>query len=171
MSLSRRRLLRSALPLAPGLAVTLGLPWPALAEPTPGKGRIVLTVQAQGGKPVDFDMAAVEALPQHSFRTSTPWYPQPVSFTGPLLRDVLAAAGARGQTLRAVALNDYKVELPASDAARFEVIVARLLDGRPMPVRERGPLFIVYPFDTSAELKSERYYSRSAWQLRRIEVS
>lgn len=170
MPVSRRHLLRSAAHLA-----GLSLPLAALAQQAPAsaptKGRTVLTVLPPGGAAVDFDMAALEALPQQTFRTSTPWYPKPVSFTGPLLRDVLAAAGARGQTLRAVALNDYKVELPIADAARFDVIVARLLDGKPMPVRERGPLFIVYPFDTSVELKSEKYYSRSAWQLRRIEVS
>jgi len=72
--------------------------------------------------------------------------------------------------LRAVALNDYKIEIPAEDAAKHDMIVALLLDGKPMPVREKGPLFIVYPFDSSADLRSERYYSRSAWQLRTIEV-
>lgn len=165
MNTSRRRLLRHVLHLAPAAALV-----PRWSAAQTARGRTVLTVQAPGRPAADFDMAALERLPQHSFRTSTPWYPQPVSFTGPLLRDVLAAAGARGKTLRAVALNDYKVDLPAEDAARFDVIVARLLDGQPMPVRERGPLFIVYPFSTSAELQSEKYYSRSAWQLRRIEV-
>ncbi|MCR5867470.1 molybdopterin-dependent oxidoreductase [Aquincola sp. J276] len=171
MDHSRRRLLRHALHLLPVAALAPPASR-AQTEATPGArpGRTVLTVQAAGRSAVDFDMAALERLPQRSFRTSTPWYPQPVSFTGPLLRDVLAAAGVRGRTLRAVALNDYKVDLPADDAARFDVIVARLLDGQPMPVRERGPLFIVYPFSTSAELQSEKYYSRSAWQLRRIEV-
>ena len=43
-------------------------------------------------------------------------------------------------------------------------------DGKAMPVRDKGPLFIIYPFDRSEELRSERYYGRSAWQLRRIEV-
>lgn len=178
MNSQRRRLLRHAFQLAPavGLAPWLGLTGgaaraqaaaPASAATT---GRPVLTVQAAGQAGVDFDMAALERLPQRSFTTATPWYPKPVQFTGPLLRDVLAAAGVRGRTLRAVALNNYKVDLPADDASRFDVIVARLLDGRPMPVRERGPLFIVYPFGSSAELQSEQYYSRSAWQLRRIEV-
>jgi hypothetical protein len=83
---------------------------------------------------------------------------------------VLAAAGAKGALLRAIALNDYKIEIPAGDADKFDMIVARLLDGQPMPVREKGPLFIVYPFDSSADLRSERYYSRSAWQLRTLEV-
>jgi hypothetical protein len=39
-----------------------------------------------------------------------------------------------------------------------------------MAVREKGPLFIIYPFDSAPELKNARYYSRSAWQLKAIEV-
>lgn len=39
-----------------------------------------------------------------------------------------------------------------------------------MPVRDRGPLFVIYPFDSQSELRNAIYYSRSAWQLRSIEV-
>jgi hypothetical protein len=137
-------------------------------------GKVVLTINGKLGNGaeghVDFDMAMLEKLPQHSFTTATPWYPQAKTFTGPLLRDVLAAAAAKGTTLRFVALNDYKIDMPAEDADRYGVIVARLLDGQPMAVREKGPLFVVYPYDSKAELRSERYYSRSAWQLRTIDV-
>jgi hypothetical protein len=138
-------------------------------------GKVVLTITGKVGTPnagakADFDMAMIEKLPQHSFTMTTPWYPEAKTFTGPLLRDVLAAAAAKGTALRAVALNDYKIDIPAEDADRYDVIVARLLDGKPMPIRDKGPLFIVYPFHTSAELRSERYYSRSAWQLRTLEV-
>ena len=49
-------------------------------------------------------------------------------------------------------------------------VLARLLDDKPMPVRDKGPLFIIYPFDADETLRSERYYSRSAWQLKVIEV-
>ena len=83
---------------------------------------------------------------------------------------MLAAAGAKGTALRAVALNDYKVEIPVEDALRHKVLMATRLDGQPMPVRDKGPLFIIYPYDESADLRSERYYSRSAWQLRTLEV-
>ena len=74
-------------------------------------------------------------------------------------------------TLRAVAQNDYTVELPVEDATRYPVVVARLFDDRPMPVRDKGPLFIIYPFDSDERLRSERYYSRSAWQLKAIDVA
>jgi hypothetical protein len=90
--------------------------------------------------------------------------------TGPLLRSVLEAAGAKGSKLTAVALDNYKVEIPFEDAAAQQVIVARLMDGKPMAIRNRGPLFIIYPFDSSKELQTEKYYFRSAWQLSQLVV-
>jgi hypothetical protein len=163
--LALRQCLAAAALLATGAARALDAP----------KGKVVLSVVGQVGTTnvegrADFDMAMLEALPQHSFTTSTPWFKEPRRFSGPLLRDVLAASGAKGTGLRAVALNDYKVEIPVDDALRHKVLMATRLDGQPMPVREKGPLFIIYPYDESADLRSERYYSRSAWQLRTLEI-
>ena len=138
-------------------------------------GPVVLTVSGSVLKPNDgkaahFDMAMLERLPQLSFSTRTPWYAEARKFTGPLLRDVLSQAGAKGSMLRAVALNDYWVEIPIDDALRHDVIIARLLDDKPMAVRDKGPLFVIYPFDARPELRNPVYFSRSAWQLRSIEV-
>lgn len=151
----------------------LGAGW-AVALDKPN-GEVVLTISgkvtaANAGSRAVFDMAMLEKLPQHSFTTQTPWHAGPTRFTGPLLRDVLAAAGAKGSKLVAVALNDYKTDIPFSDAAEYEVIVARLLNDKPMPVRDKGPLFIIYPFDSKAELKAETFYNRSAWQLHQLRV-
>ncbi len=150
-------------------------PWApayALERPT---GPVVLTVAGRlrltnEGDRSDFDMAMLEALPQTSFSTRTPWYPQARRFTGPLVRDVMAAVGAQGTTLRLIALNDYRVDMPMDDVQRHDVVLARLLDDRPMAVRDKGPLFVIYPFDARPELRSAAYYARSAWQLRTIEV-
>ncbi len=152
--------------LALGLLLFSACAW-ALDKPT---GPVVLTIEGgisetnQGNK-AQFDMQMLEKLPQRSFTTRTPWYPDAVTFTGPLLRDVIAAAGGKGSKITAVALNDYKTEIPFDDIHRHDAVVARLMNNRPMPVREKGPLFIVYPFDTKAELRSELYYNRAAWQL------
>ncbi|MFC7692861.1 hypothetical protein ACFQY5_28160 [Paeniroseomonas aquatica] len=43
-------------------------------------------------------------------------------------------------------------------------------DGNYLTIRDKGPLFIVYPYDTNAELRSPRYYGRSAWQVARLVV-
>jgi hypothetical protein len=165
---TRRTLIGAAGALALGTLRTAG----ALERPA---GRVVLTIEGRvripnHGAQADFDMAMLARMPQTSFTTRTPWYAKPRKFTGPLLRDLLAAAGAQGTTLRAIALNDYQVELPADDAMRFDVIVARLLDDAPMAVRDKGPLFMIYPFDAQPELRNPVHYSRSAWQLRTIEV-
>lgn len=168
--ISRRHFLMTAVAVPAPLSVLA-----AEAVLDKPKGRVILTLSGlvertnAPGK-AEFDMDMLAALPQHSYTTQTPWYPQPRKFTGPLLRDVLAAAGAKGSKLLAVALNDYKVEIPAEDAQRRDVLMARLLDDKPMPIRDKGPLFIVYPFHTDEELRSERYYSRCAWQLKSLEV-
>ncbi len=117
-----------------------------------------------------FDMAMLERLPQTSFQTQTPWWGQAHKFTGPLLRDVLQAVGANGSIIEARALNDYRVTIPVEDAQRYDVIVARLMDDKPMPLRDKGPLFIIYPFDRHPELRSSLYYGRSAWQLKRLDL-
>jgi hypothetical protein len=49
-------------------------------------------------------------------------------------------------------------------------IVAFARNGAPMPLRDKGPLWIVYPYDSNPDYQSELIYSRSIWQLDRIEV-
>jgi hypothetical protein len=136
---------------------------------------VVLTISGQvgvanAGKTAVFSMEMLAKLPQHKVFTKSPWYPAGAEFTGPLLRDVLAAAGAKGVKIVAVALNDYKTDIPFDDVVQHDVILARLMNGKPMPVREKGPLFVVYPLDSKPELQSQVYYNRSAWQLARLIV-
>jgi hypothetical protein len=70
----------------------------------------------------------------------------------------------------AIALNDYTSEVPIEDFARYHTILALKRDGEYMPVRDKGPLFIVYPYDSNPELKSQKFYSRSVWQVTRLVV-
>jgi len=138
-------------------------------------GKVILTISGKVGErnaadAAQFDLAMLKKLPQHSFTTMTPWGKSPIKFTGPLLRDVFAAAKASGSTIKAAALNDYQTSIPFSDAGKFDVILAHQMDDKDIPVRTKGPLFIVYPYDTSAELRSVQFYERSAWQLKSMTV-
>ena len=164
-----RRLCFSAL-----TALTLGVALPAAAL-QPATGKVILTISgnvAEKNTPTAaaFDLAMLEKLPQHSFTTMTPWEKQPIKFSGPLLRDVLAAAKATGTTIKAVALNDYQSSIPLDDAQKFDVILAHKMNDAAIPVKTKGPLFIVYPYDTKAELRSSVYYERSAWQLKSLTI-
>jgi hypothetical protein len=117
-----------------------------------------------------FDDALLDALPQKSFVTETPWTKGPVKFTGPLLSDVLKAVNASGVNIKALALNDYKVNIPVEDTRKFGIILARQMDGKMLTVRDKGPLFVMYPFEQFPELKTSVYFSRCIWQLQSISV-
>lgn len=117
-----------------------------------------------------FDRGMLEALGTVSIETKTPWHRDTVKFEGVTLNKLLERVGATGSLITAVALNDYSVEIPVSDFEKFGTILALKRDGEYMPVRDKGPLFIVYPYDAYPELKSQIYYGRSAWQVAKLIV-
>jgi hypothetical protein len=156
---------------------TLPMQWVGAFElpPAAPKGQVLLTVNGNIGvkntpDAAAFDADLLDALPQKSFVTATPWYKEPAKFTGPLLRDVLQALKASGTSIKATALNDYKVSIPMQDVLKYDVILARQVDGKFISVREKGPLFVIYPFDSAAELKNLTYFNRSIWQLKALSV-
>lgn len=153
---------------ASALAATAAL---ALDAPT---GPVVLTVKGQisntnAGDTAQFDMAMLEKLKGRKGEMETPWTEGKVTFEGPLLREVLNAVGASGSSLKVRALNDYAADVPADDA-KLDTILATRLDGKPMSIRDKGPLMLVYPFDLDPDLYNEKYFSRSVWQIKEIEV-
>jgi hypothetical protein len=133
---------------------------------------VILTIdgQVKGGAAQDFSVRQLETLGMTTIETSTPWHNGKVRFEGVPLQRLIEHVGASGKTAAVLALNNYRTEIPLSDFARYPVILAVKKDGAYMPVSDKGPLFIVYPFDMSKELKNELFYSRSAWQVRRITI-
>jgi hypothetical protein len=117
-----------------------------------------------------FDRAMLEALGLITIETTTPWHEGKVKFEGVSLDKLMKQVGASGQRVVVVALNDYSTEIPMEDFAKFNVILAIKRNGEYMPVRDKGPLFIMYPFDSNPDLQSQTYYARAAWQVARIDV-
>ena len=143
-----------------------------LSQPGP---QPILTVSGKIGVvnkngSAQFDRAMLEALGTVSFSTHTPWYKDPVTFEGVPLVRLLDLLEVHGDTLIAVALNDYTTEIPITDAAKYGPILALKRNGEYMPVRDKGPIFIVYDYDSNSDLRSQKFYSRSAWQVTRIEI-
>jgi len=139
------------------------------------KGDSILEIAGQIGvtnKPgvALFDREMLEAIGIEKVVTTTPWHKGKVTFEGPSLAKLLQTVQANGSSVRVVALNDYAVTIPMDDFARHGVILAMKRDGQYMPIRDKGPLFVIYPYDSNAELKQQMYYARSAWQVKRIEV-
>lgn len=139
------------------------------------QGEVVLTVtgaisQTNSGDGAVFDMEMLQALPAESFATSTIWTEGESEFTGVPLVALLDAVGAEGRVVRATAINDYAIEIPVADAVPGGPIVAYARDGAPMSLRDKGPLWVVYPYDANPDYQSETIYSRSIWQLDRLEL-
>jgi len=162
--------------LFPALALVVATALPAwaqsLAEP---EGEVILTVSGaldvtNVGGTAQFDLEMLEALDATTFETSTIWTEGTHSFTGVSLDTLLERLGVEGETLRATAINDYAVDIPVSDAVEGGPILAYRMDGETMSVRDKGPLWVIYPYDASSDYRSEVTYSRSIWQLDRIEV-
>jgi hypothetical protein len=138
-------------------------------------GRIILRVEGaigvrNDGDSAAFDRAQLEAFPQVTVRTETPWTDGVVEFRGPLARAVLHAAGASGTSVQATAINDYTVEIPITDFESHDVILAIARDGEAMRVRDRGPIWVIYPWGEHEELRTEVYHGRSIWQLSTLVV-
>lgn len=144
----------------------------ALAGTALAAGPVVLSVEGriEGGTARDFTIADLEEIGMSSVTTSTPWHDKVVTFEGVRLADLMAHVGAAGQMIEGVALNNFYAEIPLSDFAAYDVLLAFKADGRYLGVRDKGPLFVIYPFDRFPDLRNELYYSRSIWQLRRIRV-
>ncbi|WP_299880202.1 molybdopterin-dependent oxidoreductase [uncultured Sulfitobacter sp.] len=149
----------------------------AVAETlTAPKGEVLLSIsgaitQDNGNGVVSLDLDQLQAMETMEFTTSTIWMEDEVTFTGVSLSALLDLAGAEGTAINAIALNDYKVEIPVDEITEEAPIVAYLMNGEEMSPRGKGPLWVVYPYDADPAYRSEVVFSRSIWQLDRIEVT
>jgi len=143
-----------------------------LSQPT---GKIILTVSGNieftndEGK-AHFDLEMLHALGIRTVRTSTSWTDGTQAFEGVLMRDLLATVGAQGERVEAIALNDYSYGIHMEDFERYSVLLATTLNGQRLRVRDKGPLWIVYPRDEHKELRTETTDRKMVWQLRQLVV-
>ena len=162
------RLIVMLLSLVVGTQVWAG----ELTKPT---GKVLLTMSGkientnEDGKAV-FDIATLEKLGVVSFQTTSPWYNGRTNFTGISMQKLMDYVGAKGTVVKVTALNDYTTVIPLSDFKNYNVILAFKINGEYMRVRDKGPFFIVYPYDSLPELNNQIYYSRSAWQVSRMSI-
>lgn len=148
----------------------------APGDPVPAPtGEVVLTITGaisttNTDGALELDLELLESLQLVEYTTSDLQAEGgDATFTGVLLEDVLALAGAEDSTtLTATALNDYRVDIPTADL-EFAVMVATSVNGERMPVERYGPTRIVYPYG-SGELDPAVYDPRWIWQLASIEV-
>lgn len=146
------------------------------AEPLPApKGDVMLTVSGKITEHNQSDVAAFDyemlsSLKQNHILTETPWHDGATNFSGPLISDVLNALGAKGTQIHAAAIDGYSVTIPMAEAQKFPMIIALSVNGKPMSVREKGPLRVIYPWTDYPELQQQQFYDRAIWQLNALKI-
>lgn len=146
--------------------ILLAFASPAIAEDT----ILTVTGNISAGAEINLTLSDIEAMGMARIVTTTPWHDGEVIFEGVPMSKLMAEVGAQGTTAFVLALNNYGTEIPLSDFSTFEPILAYKKDGEYMEVADKGPLFVIYPYDADPQLKSELYQARSAWQVRSIEI-
>ena len=172
---SRQRILALFVMIAFALPIILTTIETASADiPKPdGTPLLIITgkiTKTNVGGEAQLDRKTLQLIGMEKLTTSNQFEPGVHTYEGVLLGNLLTFLGATGTRLIATALDGYSVEIPRHDAERYPVIIAMIRNGQPMTVRDRGPLWIIYPIDQFKELKDEKYSSRSIWQLNRIDV-
>jgi hypothetical protein len=158
------RILRMA--VATALVVCLAEAAPARDLGTP-KGPVLLTVTDAAGGSWRFDRGMIESLGWQTLTTLTPFTEGPQEFAGIPLSALVEATGAQGDVIEAVAINDYAAEIPVAHVAEHGVFLALDHNGEPMRVRDRGPVWIIYPSETVGAAQ-DRFDTLMVWQLREL---
>ena len=124
----------------------------------------VLTV-THGEETHEFDIAALQEMGAIEVATTTIWTEGVQNFAGIPLATVLSEVGITEGSVAATAINDYSVEIPLDEITDEYPVIAFHVDEEPMSVRDKGPFWIIYPFDLAPEWRTEVNFSRSIWQL------
>ncbi|MEM9046618.1 MAG: hypothetical protein AAGC81_18200 [Pseudomonadota bacterium] len=120
-------------------------------------------------KATTFDLEMLQTLPQVEVTADAEAFPEPVRAKGPLLNDVLSAAGVpKTATVTMLAFDGYAVDFSAEDRAAKNFVLAHSLDGAPMGLGQRGPLWVLT--DTGGKKASEDEEATWIWSVFYIEA-
>jgi hypothetical protein len=122
-----------------------------------------------------FDFAALAAMPALTIRPTIEYDRKQHELRGPLLADVLKAAGVTGDggKLATRAVDGYAPTISIADVRKYRFIVATHLDGKPMPLGGMGPLWAVYEPDKFPDMAAKSLNERFAncpWAVYHIDV-
>jgi len=119
---------------------------------------------------VELDVGRLSAIGTAEIETTSIWTDGKHSFKGVMLRDLVDFLKIKAKVLRLHALNDYAVEIPTDEATADAPILAFEMDGALMSVRDKGPIWVLYPFDDGPQYRTDTTFSRSVWQLDRVDA-
>lgn len=146
--------------------IAIGLSLPAAAQSVlvrwAGKDGKVLSQQ-------ELSLAALDALPQASIETTTPWGTGLQRFTGPLLASIATMGGYNPHAVNVSALNDYRMTIPAKDWTENGALFSTRIDEKVIRVKDKGPFWIMYPIDSDPKFRQAYYKAHMVWQVKSLD--
>lgn len=132
-------------------------------------GEVVLKVRTAEGERA-YTIEALQELKTDVLRTSTPWTTTEHVYAGVWLRDLVADAGISPDArLRLEALNGYRVVEDLGFLLESGGFLAFQRGAHPMSVREKGPVWLLYPFSERPQLNERNVRMAAVWMLHLIE--
>lgn len=99
-----------------------------------------------------FDYNELSSLDMVKVNADFPKGANVYEYEGPLLADVLKAAGAEGEMVTMQALDGYAIEVPLKELVDAGAVVALKRDGTHLGIGDYGPTHIVFPRADRADL-------------------
>lgn len=125
-------------------------------------------VDASGKNIVELTEDQLLAMDQAIVLTENEFVDGMGEFSGPLARDVIALMGDDLETVILTAVNDYAVPVPVADFIEYDVIFALSRNGENFSIRDKGPIWVIYPMSDHEELQDRVYNDRLIWQLVKV---
>lgn len=157
----RRDLLKALHQAAWKVVLLAALAAPALAEP--------LLITGPDGE-FSFSQQDILALSDQEVITETPWTDGTLTFRGAPLAAVLSEAGIERGWVNARGLNNYSVNLPVKQVFAAQAFLAVHMNGELMRIKDKGPFWIIFPWDEHPDLLTRDIRSWSVWQLQALSV-
>ncbi|RCK27993.1 hypothetical protein TH8_00985 [Thalassospira profundimaris] len=122
------------------------------------------------GEVVTVSMEKLMEMPAVEFYTSTPWTNGVQKFQGVSFDLLLETYGLDADMVRVAALNDYSVIVPTNVLRNDGAILAYHLNDAEMSVREKGPFWVVFPYDRDVRFQTDTYWAYSVWQVKSVDA-
>jgi len=110
-------------------------------------------------------------LPAESLTTTTPWTNGVQTFSGVSVGVLLNEIGVTSGEVELRASNDYRVTTTVAELRTAGALLAYRRNDTLMQTRDKGPLWMVFAYDATPDLRRETIYSLSVWQPDQIRIS
>lgn len=128
-----------------------------------------LTLTRSDGEVIKLSMQDLMEMPATELKTSSQWTEGVQNFRGVSFDLLFDTYSIDADTVRISALNDYNVMVPVDALRNDGAILTYHLNGAEMSVREKGPFWVVFPYDSDERYQTDTYWAYSVWQVKSVD--